>query len=283
MTDEAPSRPIRQGRIELTIPAGTIEAQFPVPDELIRSDDLLPFARALSAQVVGLTVLQAENEGRTPSCGPHCGACCRQLVPISETEARMIARLVEGLPEPRRSTIKARFTTAKAQLADAGLLDALQGSSRNHWDTPLKRQFADDYFRMGLPCPFLEDESCSIHPERPITCRECLVASDPKYCKEVHSEHIDGIRMPTHVWAALARLSDTPSGEEMPPWVPLVLALEWVEEHPDEPPRKPGPELYRQFLGTVAQMIADRCRVVEPAEDDADDGVSQAGESPRHV
>jgi Fe-S-cluster containining protein len=33
-----------------------------------------------------------------------------------------------------------------------------------------------------MPCPFLEDESCSIHPDRPLVCREYLVTSPAELC-----------------------------------------------------------------------------------------------------
>ena len=36
-----------------------------------------------------------------------------------------------------------------------------------------------EYFQLGIPCPFLEEESCSIYHDRPITCREYLVTSPP--------------------------------------------------------------------------------------------------------
>jgi hypothetical protein len=33
------------------------------------------------------------------------------------------------------------------------------------------------YFLQGVACPFLEAESCGIHPDRPLACREYLVTS----------------------------------------------------------------------------------------------------------
>jgi Fe-S-cluster containining protein len=263
MAEEPPTVP---ARIELTIPAGTISGVVPVPTGPRRADDFLPLARALSDQVVGLTVLRLEEAGRPVSCGPRCGACCRQLVPISEAEARLIRDLIERLPEPRRAAIRARFDEARRRLDAAGLLAPLLDDDRNFWDVPARDRFAVEYFRLGLACPFLEDESCSIHPERPIACREYLVTSDPKHCAEASSPSIENVHLPALVWGALARLSETPSGEVTPPWVPLVLAPSWAESHPDGSAPRPGTELFRELLSTVAGMVAENAARAGPPE-----------------
>lgn len=246
--------------LALSVSGGTLEGDIAVPTAPVPPSKLLPLARALSGHIVELTVLQASREGRHVSCRAGCGACCRQLVPVSETEARTIAALVDSLPEPRRTAVRARFADARRRLDDAGLLAPLLDERRPFWSKPERADFGLNYFRQGIPCPFLEDESCSIHPERPITCREYLVTSDPKHCAEPGSKQIEGIRLPTHVWAALAEQSDTPSPPEMPAWVPLVLAPEWAGSHPDEPAPRPGPELFTAFLDAIASMVKHRSR-----------------------
>ena len=57
--------------------------------------------------------------------------------------------------------------------------------------TPL----ALSYFRLGIPCPFLEEESCSIHPDRPLSCREYLVTSAPIHCAEQAPDKVQGVRL----------------------------------------------------------------------------------------
>ena len=55
---------------------------------------------------------------RSSSSNATCGACCRQLVPISALEARELVRLVDRMPEPRRSVLRQRFNDALRRLAD---------------------------------------------------------------------------------------------------------------------------------------------------------------------
>src|SRR5439155_6346622 len=95
--------------------------------------DLLPLAQNIANAIVGAAVEDIVEEGKSISCKKGCGACCRQLVPISQVEARRIRDLVEAMPEPRRSQVRARFTEARRYLDEAGLLDKLM--DREHWAT----------------------------------------------------------------------------------------------------------------------------------------------------
>ena len=241
----------RTARVVLGLPTGEIELQLEVPPGLARVDQLLPMARALTEQIVDLTVTKVEEEGRKISCRAGCGACCRQLVPIAEAEARGIRDLVASLPEPRRSQVKARFAEALLRLDAAGLLAPLR--ARADWDNARRREIGLAYFRQGVPCPFLEDESCSIHPERPLACREYLVTSPPEHCADPKVNQVEGVKLPASVWTAVARLDPVEPGARSIRWVPLILALEWTEAHPDEPPGQPAAELVRRLFDNIAR------------------------------
>jgi hypothetical protein len=106
--------------------------QVGVPEVPIAATELLPLAQNLSNAIVDATMQEIETRGGKISCCKGCGACCRQLVPISDVEARYIAELVESLPEPRRSQVKARFEDAVKRLAEAGLLEKLRQPERWH-------------------------------------------------------------------------------------------------------------------------------------------------------
>src|SRR5262245_12443640 len=79
-----------------------IKMSVTVPAGPTRLDDLVPLLQILSDNVVAAAEHDAERQGVCISCRKGCGACCRQLVPISPVEARHVARLVSDLPEPRR-------------------------------------------------------------------------------------------------------------------------------------------------------------------------------------
>jgi Fe-S-cluster containining protein len=246
-----PGRPTARAvaTAELTIGGAPVKMTFDVPAGPARAQDLLPAARELVGRVIELAVLAVEAKGEKISCQAGCGACCRQLVPISEPEARQLRELVDALPEPRGSEVRARFAEALRRLDAGGLLEPLRHPER----------FADDelrpvglrYFHLGVPCPFLDDESCSIHPERPVSCREYLVTSSAANCAVPTAETVHCVPLAGKVSTALNRLNEDPSARFVR-WVPLVLALEWAEGHPDDPPR-PGPDLVREFLQRLVE------------------------------
>ncbi len=222
-------------QFKLTVPAGPTTLK-----------ELLPLAQKMSDAVVDATVRVVENNGAKISCCKGCGACCRQLVPISDVEARRIAELVQALPEPRRSQVLARFTDALQRLSEAGLLEKLNHQER--WFSEGYVALGLEYFRLGIPCPFLEDESCSIHPDRPVTCREFLVTSPAENCRNPTQETVKSVHLPMRVAPALALFSTLEVAPQFVRWVPLVLALEWAAEHPDPPAVQTGPELLGEFL-----------------------------------
>ena len=213
--------------------------------------DMLPLARSFSDAVVNAVVKTNEEHGQKISCTKGCGACCRQLVPITETEARHIRTVVENLPEPRRAAVRGLFAEARQRLEKAGLLEKLLHPEEIPLDE--KQTFALQYFFQGIPCPFLEDESCSIYADRPIVCREYLVTSAVEHCARPTAETIRAVKMPVKVWTALARLDGSSSSQEKLPWIPLILAPEWAEAHPEEPAPRLGPALLQELFEHIKQ------------------------------
>lgn len=232
--------------IKLTSPGWGMEFKLTVPAGPTTLKELLPLAQTLSDAVVNATVQEVEQLGTKISCCKGCGACCRQLVPISEVEARRIAEVVQSLPEPRQSQVRAKFEDALSRLKDAGLLDKLHDPER--WYREGYIPFGMEYFRLGIPCPFLEEESCSIHPDRPVTCREFLVTTPAAHCQNPSAETVKSVRLPLRIGPALAEFQVIESAPYLVRWVPLVLALEWGATHPDPPAERTGPDLLGQFM-----------------------------------
>ncbi len=208
---------------------------------------MLPLVQSLANSVIGAAVQGVADEGKTVSCKAGCAACCRQVVPIAESEARRIRDLVNDLPEPRRTVIRERFAEARRRLVAAGLWQ--QMDDRAAWpDGESYNRFGMAYFNQGVACPFLEDESCSIHPDRPVSCREYLVTSPAAHCANPSAQTIEIVPLPAKVWTALARLDPMPPGAKFIRWVPLVQAPDWADAHPEEPTERPGTEWLKELL-----------------------------------
>ena len=237
--------------VKISGPDWDLQTTVSVPQGPTTVRDLLPLAQSFSDAVVNAVVKTNEENGQKISCTKGCGACCRQLVPITETEARHIRSVVESLPEPRRTAVRTRFAEARQRLEKSGGLEQFLHPEEIPLDK--KQAFALQYFFQGIPCPFLEDESCSIYADRPLVCREYLVTSVVEHCARPTAETIRAVKMPVKVWTALARLDVRSSAHGKLLWVPLIVAPEWAEAHPEEPSPRPGRELLQELFEHINQ------------------------------
>ncbi len=228
----------------------TLEAGVPVPTGPARPRVLLPVIQQLTNALVGMGEQLVAEQGKAVACKAGCGACCRQLVPVSETEARHLRDLVEAMPEPRRSAVKARFAAAVDRVTAAGLLDPLE--RRN--EVPVTSAVGLDYFRLGVACPFLEDESCSIHPDRPLSCREYLVTSPAVHCTAPSRDTVRRVPVPGFAMTAFATLDGPPASGKGCRWVPLTFALEWAAANPDPPATTTGTDLFTRFMSVLTKL-----------------------------
>lgn len=199
-----------------------------VPNAAVPAAEIVPALQGLVNAVV-----EAAERGKAISCRKGCGACCRQLVPVSRTEGERLLQLVEAMPAERREILKPRFAAAEATIEAAGLKERRGRSDR---------ELSTAYFALGVPCPFLEDESCSIHPERPLVCREYLVTSPAELCAGPKQEGVTPVAVPKVSLAARGLQEDEDD------WFPLALLMAWARERPRKVARRTGPEWMQRFL-----------------------------------
>lgn len=239
-----------------------VSEDIDVPASPTRPRRMLPVFQSLAETVVERSVSRAAAEGKSVSCRAGCGACCRQLVPISGAESHALRDLIEELPEPRRSEIRARFAEARRKLEAASMVKRLLDL---RWVKPGDLgALGIEYFRLGIACPFLEAESCSIHPDRPIACREYLVTSPAERCAAPTPETIDAVKLPGSVSNALSRIDD-PRARREASWVPLILAPQWADAHPDRAAPRTGPDLMAAFMERLGEPASDPTRAGDAA------------------
>jgi len=246
MADAPPNKPELIG-IELEVPEGKLRAAMALPPKPLRLAELALSTMGISEKLTDVAVKREARQGRAVTCQKGCGACCRQIVPLSPPEAWLIADVANGLPPARRAEALAVFARAGEALSTSGLREQLQQRIET---AEQMMGLAVAYFALGVPCPFLRDESCSIYPYRPSICREYLVTSPPENCGTIDRALIklgEGptaparasvqpvARIPVHVRLseALARLTGKLLDRE-PEVIPLTMALEWAAAHQDE-------------------------------------------------
>ena len=207
-----------------------------LPKAGVKPQALLPILQDLTNAVVVNAEAGLAAEGKKVSCQKGCGACCRQVVPISVPEAYHVRDLVDALPEPRRSAVRERFAEGVAKLRAGGLLDPI--AQQEVTGRARLAELGLAYFYAGVACPFLENESCSIHADRPLACREYLVSSPAANCSHPSPETIERVKLPGSVSESL--MIAAPGPRPRTPFVPLIQALEFAAAHPDAAEEKPG-------------------------------------------
>lgn len=224
----------------------TVNLKFTVPADACGAESLLPGAQALADQVADLGAARARRAGHPITCGKGCGACCRQMVPISPPEARHLAALVAAMPPERAAEVRKRFDEACSRIEAAPL------PPRGHPETDKAayREYGLAYFRQGVACPFLEAESCSIHPNRPLVCREYQVTSPPEACAELGSGRVRQVPVPVPIWSVYARSASRARTVE---WMPLIEALRFAANSPDSTRDRTGPERVDALLRELKQ------------------------------
>jgi len=233
----------------------------PVPQGPSRLLDLLPATREIANQEAQANIDRSRLEGKDISCRAGCGACCRQLVTISAVEAKSLAELIATMPAERQAVIRARFTDGIRRLEEAGVLDASEPKGSR---LPVARNFGNmgltladlghRYFRLGIACPFLEDESCGIYEQRPAVCRQYHVSSPAANCSHVFEVAIDRLEPTFHVSELLGILSEKLTNIEQSTLM-LIQSLEWSEAHGEllEQPSDGG-LMFRSLMDEIAAL-----------------------------
>jgi Fe-S-cluster containining protein len=238
--------------LNLKIGGEEIQAAVRVPDGPIRPVELLPVLQSFDNAVIDAAIEAVGREGKTVSCRAGCGACCRQVVPISRTEAFYLADVVANLPQEHRFRVLQRFRQAYETLDAGGLLERLRAAPQLT-DADEQGQLARDYFRAQVACPFLEEESCGIHPDRPLSCREYLVTTPAAHCSDPEANEIE--KVPHVQLTKILFHFDDGEGRGALHFLPLIVALEWAVAHaPDPQPTLPGDWMFQNFLDRLGEQ-----------------------------
>ncbi len=256
-------------RVNIKTPHGEIDGHIGVPHKTITAVDLVPGALNLTDNLVGLAIEYANSKDFRISCKKGCSICCNQLVPVSKPEAFFLLDLIrDRLPEHIRQMVKERLGVAAEKLEESGIAVRIEKQDVLKEDHDL---VGEDYFNLGMPCPFLSDSgACGIHPLRPTACREYNVVTPAELCAAPVRNKVQVALPALKMSMVLAQLYAQETGTRAV-LMPLVLAPAWAAEHEDERgPLIAGPELFGRFMGIVA-----RAGWPKPEDGKADEGQAE--------
>jgi hypothetical protein len=165
-----------------------------------------------------------------------------------------LSQWIDSLPFPQQQAIEQRFHRALLSFRDAGMLERILAAD---WSTDFDAhlEMAVEYLHLGVPCPFLVEESCSIHPIRPLICREYLVTSPAEFCRNPARNQVAGVHLDLKLSGALYRLGDKIESDGRG-WIPLIFLLAWKKSkaHPGEVFSGAGPDVLYQFISALATL-----------------------------
>ncbi len=162
---------------------------------------------------------------KTPvTCHKECSSCCHQLIPLSLAEVSYLHNLIRSFPVARQRCIAEKIRHITEVLKKQGMPFKLP-------DIYHDADFERAYFNLGIPCPFLEENACSIYLQRPFVCRDYYVTSPPALCTDPFRNGPQRIKTGINFVALMAVFSARVYGFSPLP-IPLSHIIEWIHEHP---------------------------------------------------
>jgi Fe-S-cluster containining protein len=265
-------------KFTLDVQGARLEVSTQLPEGPVRPMVLLPVLQDLSSALSDLTVQSAARLNANLSCREGCGACCRQAVPITAVEARALAQLLDALPEERQTILRERFRRAAARLEESGVAQGAREMAHGK-GREAAHELGLRYFELGIACPFLEEERCTIHEIRPLRCREYLVVSPAENCAHPRTAEIVGIQPPVMLSRILGRW-DTNGDAQPSELILLAMLEEWAAKHPieEDHPHRTAPELLQEFLRGFATDAS--AAPADPRTSHPPDLLPESSESP---
>jgi Fe-S-cluster containining protein len=239
-------------------PAGALTLAMEAPTAFIPITAIVPAMHAMGERAMDLEVEGGRARGEHISCRMGCAACCRMLVPVSAPEALALKDLIECLPAERRQALSQRIDHVQERLEEEGLLEELQVIAETD------RQLSDEemepvnraYYNLRIPCPFLENEVCSIYEYRPAACRELLVTTPAEFCQDFATNPVQAIPVPLRMSTVLGMLWSQLSGGPVR-FIPLPVALPWARRHAETGSRTwPGVQILEHALEQVYRFLS---------------------------
>jgi len=249
---------VERFEVALNTPVGRLTTAIDVPTGFIPITSIVPLTRRLGEAAAQLEVQHATEAGQTISCRIGCAACCRMLVPLSAPEAFALREYMEQLPTDRRTHLLNRLSDTKDRLSREGLWGQLNEIAEASTAVPDEEldPINRAYYALRIPCPYLENELCSIYEARPAACRELLVTSPAVLCQDQVQNPVTPLPVSMRMSSILGLLWGTLTSSP-PRLIPLPMALEWAERHEEESQRTwPGSSLLDQVLDNMWRFLS---------------------------
>jgi len=221
-----------------------------VTNEPVRLADIVPLARKMSAKITEIALDSAIRNGTEIPCAKGCSACCSYLTPLPVPEAHLLREEIAAMPSlEQMRIIEACISVARHMAGEPAEIPP------SHHSEPPPSNSSGWNLDLGLPCPFLRNDLCTIYENRPLVCREYFAIGCRGNCISGNGWE-NRLELPVRMSKVLRRLTAELEGTT-PEAVILPLAPFWSDENMERANRMwPLTLLVERFIEIVSEELA---------------------------
>lgn len=108
-----------------------------------------------------------ENQGLKSVCAEGCSHCCKHPIAMLEYEALILKRFLDNYSNRDLKKLEEKVDRVIALIEESGIDTNINNP---HISRERVQTLLGDYFKLSIPCVFLEDNKCSIYSVRPTAC-----------------------------------------------------------------------------------------------------------------
>ena len=242
--------------LDLDILGEPLRFRIAVREGPAKLSDIVPLARVISSESSEALQRTIISNGGSLRCEKGCIVCCHYLVLLSTPEAFRLLEETMHLPLKQCGDIidSCSWMANSVQKYISKSINA----DESNITVAQQEKFADWYFRQKRPCFFLQNNSCSIYEQRPIICREHLVANTASPCSLKGDDKGCKVDVPISIRQALKTLISN-LDFTMPESVVLPCIFDWYKDNVELSNRTwPAITMVKQFVKIVKAMEAQQ-------------------------
>jgi Fe-S-cluster containining protein len=210
-----------------------------VGDERVALADIVPVAHQISARIAEVVIARNRREGIDIACRKGCGHCCHShLVPLAVPEAFRLTEYMYSRPRDLRDAMLRLCLRAARDILNEEPPEFIV--PRAETDSNDSSGFLSDlskwYVGLGVSCPFLSENICTIYENRPSACRDYFVYGGSNACvnADVTAERVE---MPVQMVEVLGQLAGEFEDSEVEAVI-LPLTPLWCEQNAERGQRR---------------------------------------------
>jgi Fe-S-cluster containining protein len=182
----------------------------------VKLSDIVPLARTISGRIADIVIDKHHKDGIEIACRKGCGHCCQShLVPLAVPEA---FRLNEYIHSRHRDLRDAMLRSCLLAAQDILVQEPPESFTPPISEPVDSRSFLAHaptwYVSLGVCCPFLSNNVCTIYENRPLACRDYFVRGGSNAC--INADPTTGpLKMPMPMVEVLGQLAGELEGSDI--------------------------------------------------------------------